>query len=85
MKFDCGKTREEKRDKLTNWHKWYAWYPVRIGSHNCRWLEYVERKLTYVECGWDYYTNREYRTLEDGELARRIERECTTPSKGAIF
>lgn len=31
------------------WHRWFAWRPVRVGPRDCRWLEYVERKLTYPE------------------------------------
>jgi hypothetical protein len=25
------------------WHRWFAWYPVRVGDAMI-WLEYVERK-----------------------------------------
>jgi len=48
----------------TRWHKWYAWYPVKIwnyyedGNHKVFWLEYVERQecSSYVvpEGYWDY-------------------------------
>ena len=34
-----------------NWHLWFAWYPVRVGDNDCRWLEFVCRKAipkTYV-------------------------------------
>lgn len=48
MKFNCGLTDEEIKEKLSptlcNWHKWFAWFPVRVGHMDCRWLEYVERK-----------------------------------------
>ena len=44
MKFDCGPTWAEKRDAEKQWHKWFAWCPVRIGSHDCRWLEVLERR-----------------------------------------
>ena len=74
MKFNCGLTREEK-DKLreaedsriwneiynyiTQWHDWFAWYPVRVGSKDCRWLETVERLGTYYPydgCNDEHYT-----------------------------
>lgn len=46
MKFQCGKTRDEKREavirKVFNWHLVFAWLPIKIGKHDCRWLEYVE-------------------------------------------
>jgi hypothetical protein len=56
MKLDCGltyeeklKNREQKRQeyvrKVSQWHKYYAWLPVRVGSRDCRWLE-------KVECRW---------------------------------
>ena len=61
MKFNCGETREEKRERLreieSQWHNWFAWYPVRVGSNECRWLETVERKRHYisrVEYKFDY-------------------------------
>lgn len=58
MKFDCGETGEEMRDRLSNWHKWFAWYPVLVAPHDCRWLELVERKGTYwciSYCsGWEW-------------------------------
>ncbi len=48
MKFSCGKTRAQKRaekiERLQNWHKWFAWRPVRVGNNDCRWLELVERR-----------------------------------------
>jgi hypothetical protein len=30
---------------ITQWHRWYAWHPVRYdGTTTWVWLEYVERK-----------------------------------------
>lgn len=64
MKFDCGPTPEEKRRakaqrkaaKRAAWkakvytpHKWFAWFPVQVGSHDCRWLEHVERHGRIIE------------------------------------
>ena len=50
MKFDCGKTIDEMKD----WHPWFAWHPVRVGPHDCRWLETIERRLWgfTVEDSW---------------------------------
>ena len=57
MKFNCGKRTYAQRKKarqkaLKHWHKWFAWYPVRLGEHDCRWLEFVQRrgsiKIGYV-------------------------------------
>lgn len=51
MKFNCGLTKEEKkqaarveRDKLKVWRPYFAWKPIRIGSRDCRWLEWIERR-----------------------------------------
>lgn len=48
MKFNCGPTFAERYERKTNWHRWFAWHPVRIASGDCRWLEYVERKVYYL-------------------------------------
>ena len=42
MRFDCGETWDEKHTRLSNWHKKFLWLPRKIGSHNCRWLEFAE-------------------------------------------
>ncbi len=48
MKFDCGETWDEKVARLEQWHPWFAWRPVRLGSHDCRWLEWLVRKGKYT-------------------------------------
>jgi hypothetical protein len=65
-----GKTyelKEKKRiDRLTNWHKWFAWHPVTVEIVNGRkrkaWLCKVYRKLTRVGGLESYWWNREYST-----------------------
>jgi len=32
---------------LTVWHPWFAWYPVRLKDHNCRWFEWVEQRKEF--------------------------------------
>lgn len=56
MKLDC--------DKHLVWHRWFAWYPVRLAEHDCRWLEWVERHLTgvYVSSSW-VFREFEYRPV----------------------
>ena len=48
MKFDCGPTKStrqwQKKLKMEDWHDHFAWWPVRLGAHDCRWLETVQRK-----------------------------------------
>lgn len=64
MRFNCGETAEEKEARVTDWHRWFAWYPVRVASGDCRWLEYVERRCT-MQCGFnDYWYSNEYRAIK---------------------
>ena len=32
---------------LTRWHRWFAWFPVRISDDDCRWLEWIERRKEF--------------------------------------
>lgn len=61
MKFDCGETVQEYIERTSNWHKHFCLFPVRIGPHDCRWLEYVERRCTYYPL---HDTVVEYRAIE---------------------
>lgn len=54
MKFNCGPTWAEKKEAKEQWHPWFAWHPVRIGSGDCRWLETIERKGEYYIGGGGY-------------------------------
>ena len=47
------------------WQVSFAWYPVRIKDHDCRWLEKVERRgnLEYYYDGGTYW-KFEYRAIE---------------------
>lgn len=63
MKFDCGETFDERLKRLENWHRWFAWFPVKTADHDCRWFEYVERKITYEFCTYDTFTVKEYRAI----------------------
>jgi hypothetical protein len=51
MKIDCGETYREKIERLEKWHDWFAWRPVRVGSHDCRWLEVIQRKIYWKGSG----------------------------------
>lgn len=52
MKWDCGPSWTEKRVKLEDWHPWFAWRPIRVASHDCRWLESIDRKGRFTIHGW---------------------------------
>lgn len=48
MRINCGPTRAERQvrreHRLTHWHNWFAWRPIRIGPRHCVWLETIQRK-----------------------------------------
>jgi hypothetical protein len=55
MKFDCGPSYGEWFAAREKWRRWFAWRPVFVASHDCRWLETVEVKGTYhssIMGGW---------------------------------
>lgn len=68
MKFDCGPSWEEKQAQMGAWNRWFAWRPVYLGTHDCRWLEHVMRRaeyrLDYSGGGWWVY---EYRACDSAE------------------
>ena len=74
MKFDCGASAEQKweakKNKLKEWHKWFAWYPVRVCHNECRWLEWVHRRGEYlfnrqsITTEWEW----EYKPIEGQQL-----------------
>ena len=60
MRWYNGETYESKKRRLKEWHIWFAWYPVVIGTANVNgktrrikaWLEYVERSRG-MHSTWD--------------------------------
>jgi len=64
MRFNCDKFSDWRYKKYLasqEWHRWFAWYPVRLGYHDCRWFEWVERRWFKNDC-WDHdYWAWEYR------------------------
>ena len=70
MKFDCdsrrlrreAKEQARKAAKL-EWHPFFAVLPVKIGPHDCRCLEWVERRYVpfYVRPGVQWGDTVEYR------------------------
>jgi hypothetical protein len=34
--------------KIYDWHRWFAWYPVRIDG-KCMWGRWVERRRNYFQ------------------------------------
>jgi hypothetical protein len=58
MRFNCNKYKVD----ITQWHKWFAWHPVKVKANECRWLEIVERRVTYMSIEYIEY---EYRAIKD--------------------
>ncbi len=59
MKFDCGETRQEWIDRLSQWHDFYAIWPRKVAAHDCRVFETIERRGRYWAAGngwfvWEY-------------------------------
>lgn len=73
MKFDCDyfkdkrearwKRRLEWFKKSQEWHKWYAWFPVKLGPNDCRWLETIETRIVLAT----YMKGYDETALESGE------------------
>lgn len=55
---------KQKIEEKEQWHKWFAWYPVKIKiSHSeslAIWLEPVMRKKTLHRSLYDYWWTCEY-------------------------
>jgi len=71
MKLPARLTKEEKRAKYGKWHLHFAFWPVRVGTGESRWLEKVFRKLDLshpkvVVYGMNTWL---YRSYEDGIFA----------------
>jgi len=72
MKINCGPSPQERADMIAagahprqQWREWFAWYPVRIASGDCRWFETIMKRehrwASWGETGW----SGEYATIED--------------------
>lgn len=65
MKINCGPPAEKRSQKYLQWHPHFAWWPARLGDHDCRWLETVERKFGRIS-GYDGLPrDPEYRVLSN--------------------
>ena len=64
MRVNCGPSTKEKRQAKEDWHRWFAWRPVLVGEHDCRWLEFVMRKGTFYRIPG--YAVLEYKYKEIG-------------------
>lgn len=60
MKIRCGLLRDKirdhrqtkrqnKRKAQSEWRKKFAFFPIKVGKHDCRWLEFVETKTYFFK------------------------------------
>lgn len=62
MEWTDEETWESKKSRKEQWNRWFAWYPVPIGTiirdgktrKVKAWLQFVVRKGRYVGLGWVY-------------------------------
>lgn len=61
MKFNCGMTRAEAHREyawtIAQWHDVFAFFPIRVGPEECRWLEVVQRRNVHwnaMNPVWEY-------------------------------
>lgn len=54
---------QDRQAKLSNWHTWFAWYPVRLGEFEVVWLERLKRKGKFYEGAGHYWWQWEYAHL----------------------
>jgi hypothetical protein len=65
MKFrmlTAAEREEIKAERLAAWHKWFAWYPIRLSAdkHEIRWMETVYRRGKQRYCDGDSYYSWTY-------------------------
>lgn len=68
MKINCGLSEDElyhidHQERYNwikeheKWHPYFTFWPRRVGHRDCRWLEWIQRRLTdggYYSPLWDY-------------------------------
>lgn len=64
MRFDCGREAALRAKAREQWHRWFAWYPVRVSDESCRWLEWVERRIEPAAAYDGVYLFHYYRSLK---------------------
>lgn len=71
MKWINGETWKHKLARLSEWHSWFAWYPIKIrATEDGHWIkiwgETILRKGSYVVGDdMDTWWNWEYKEIEN--------------------
>lgn len=75
------------------WHKWWAWYPVRIAPDRLRWLDWTARRWTmktsirgndFTKFAYEYVAWEEHAACEM-EAARKSNHASDAQTPGASF
>ena len=67
MRINCGADLTSRKQRLENWHRWFAWHPMVMPSGDLVWLEWIERKITY---GYDHGPVADHREIPE-EISTR--------------
>lgn len=59
MILKIGDWRRKRKERLADWHRYYAWWPVTMADGNWAWLERVERLRCTTAVGFEYWLYRE--------------------------
>ena len=52
MKLNGGETYDEEKERLSQWHSFYPWFPRRVGYKDCRAFEWIQRRRVYYGIWW---------------------------------
>jgi len=67
MRFNCGK-KGSSLERVKQWHRHFAWWPVKVAEYDCRWLEFVERRYPEAWIGPSsgnlWWEHPEYRAIK---------------------
>lgn len=58
IRFNLMVRKQRYRNRCSHWHRWFAWYPVRLVTGEIVWLEAVQRRgdrwFAYGFDNWDW-------------------------------
>jgi hypothetical protein len=63
MKFSC-ESPQEARERLEQWHRFFAVWPRQVGPRDCRALEWIERRAIYWDCSVGSMIEWKYREAQ---------------------
>jgi hypothetical protein len=64
-----------REERLSKWHKWFAWRPVRINDEHMVWLEFVFRRIDPATNALELFYVADYREYNAIEALKIIEEQ----------